>query len=65
MAVPKSKTSKSRKGMRRSHHALAPANAVECSNCGNMTMPHQACPSCGHYDGRAVAAKKAKKEKAA
>ena len=65
MAVPKSKTSKSRKGMRRAHHALTPANAVECKNCGNLTLPHQACPSCGYYDGQPVAVKKVKKEKTA
>ncbi|GHU00397.1 50S ribosomal protein L32 [Alphaproteobacteria bacterium] len=63
MATPKKKTSQSRKGMRRSHHAIAPVNAVECKNCGNMTLPHTVCPSCGYYDGaQVVAAKKPKKQ---
>jgi large subunit ribosomal protein L32 len=59
MAVPKKKSSKSRRNMRRSHHAL-PANAhVECSNCGEMKRPHHVCKACGHYDGRAVTSESA------
>jgi large subunit ribosomal protein L32 len=56
MAVPKKKTSKSRRNMRRSHHALSPASYAECSNCGELKRPHHICGSCGHYDGREVAA---------
>jgi large subunit ribosomal protein L32 len=56
MAVPKKKVSPSRRGMRRSHHALAKEAHVECSNCGEIKRPHHVCPSCGHYDGREVAA---------
>jgi large subunit ribosomal protein L32 len=55
MAVPKKKVSKSRRNMRRSHHALKPSAYVECTNCGELTRPHHACPSCGHYKGREVA----------
>ena len=54
MAVPKRKTSKSRRDMRRSHHRLAPAAYGECANCGEHKRPHHVCPSCGHYDGREV-----------
>jgi large subunit ribosomal protein L32 len=54
MAVPKKKTSKSRRDMRRSHHALKPAARVECPNCGEAKRPHHVCPSCGHYRGREV-----------
>jgi large subunit ribosomal protein L32 len=54
MAVPKKKTSKSRRNMRRSHHALKPAARVECSNCGEFKRPHHVCPSCGHYRDREV-----------
>ena len=61
MAVPKKKVSPSRRGMRRSHMALAKEVHVECSNCGELKRPHHVCPSCGHYDGREVmAADKAK-----
>ncbi|MBW8310166.1 MAG: 50S ribosomal protein L32 [Candidatus Paracaedibacteraceae bacterium] len=54
MAVPKKKTSQSRRNMRRSHHALKPVNVNECSNCGSRKLPHHICPSCGHYNGRQV-----------
>jgi len=56
MAVPKKKTSKSRRDMRRSHHALKPSSYVECSNCGELKRPQQVCKACGHYDGREVVA---------
>ena len=56
MAVPKRKTSPSKRNMRRSHHALKPSTYVECQNCGEMKRPHHVCPSCGHYDGREVVA---------
>ncbi|MDX2144245.1 MAG: 50S ribosomal protein L32 [Rhodospirillaceae bacterium] len=59
MAVPKKKTSKSRRNMRRSHHALGPNAYQECPNCGERKRPHNICASCGHYDGREVAAPKA------
>jgi large subunit ribosomal protein L32 len=54
MAVPKKKTSQSRRGMRRSHHGLASINTAECKNCGSQKLPHHICDSCGHYDGRQV-----------
>jgi large subunit ribosomal protein L32 len=56
MAVPKKKTSKSRRNMRRSHHALTAVGSVECSNCGEIKRPHHVCAACGHYDGREVVA---------
>ena len=56
MAVPKKKTSKSRRDMRRSHHALVNVASVECPNCGEVKLPHHVCGSCGHYDGREVVA---------
>ncbi|MCF8480154.1 MAG: 50S ribosomal protein L32 [Rhodospirillum sp.] len=59
MAVPKKKTSKSRRDMRRSHDALKPAAHGECPNCGELKRPHHLCPSCGHYDGREVVSENA------
>jgi large subunit ribosomal protein L32 len=56
MAVPKKKTSPSRRNMRRSHDALKAANYAECPNCGELKRPHHLCQSCGYYDGREVAA---------
>jgi len=56
MAVPKKKTSKSRRDMRRAHHALKRPTYVECSNCGELTRPHHVCAACGQYRGREIAA---------
>jgi len=58
MAVPKKKTSKSRRDMRRSHHALKMTAHIECPNCGERKPSHHVCPACGHYDGREVVAQK-------
>ena len=54
MAVPKSKITKSRRGMRRSHDALKTVNFTECSNCGELKLPHHICSSCGHYANKEV-----------
>jgi large subunit ribosomal protein L32 len=54
MAVPKKKISKSRRDMRRAHHALAKASYVECANCGELMRPHHVCEHCGQYRGREV-----------
>jgi large subunit ribosomal protein L32 len=56
MAVPKKKTSKSRRDMRRSHDAIQAGAYNECPNCGELKRPHHVCGSCGHYDGREVVA---------
>lgn len=54
MAVPKRKTSKSRRNMRRAHHRLPSPSFGECANCGEHKLPHHVCSSCGYYDGREV-----------
>jgi large subunit ribosomal protein L32 len=54
MAVPKRKTSPSKRNMRRSHHALTVAAFQECSNCGELMRPHHLCTGCGHYNGREI-----------
>ena len=56
MAVPKKKTSVSRKGLRRAgqHHKLYRKHPMTCPNCGDLTMPNTACPSCGTYKGKQV-----------
>jgi len=54
MAVPKRKTSPSRRNMRRSHHAL-PSNAfVEDKDTGEMRRPHHIDLKSGMYKGRQV-----------
>jgi large subunit ribosomal protein L32 len=59
MAVPKRKTSPSRRNMRRSHHAPAAAAYGDCSNCGEPKRPHHVCGACGHYGDREVVEAKA------
>lgn len=51
MAVPKRKTSNSRRKMRRSHNALSSNTVSSCSNCGASKLPHRVCLSCGYYKG--------------
>ncbi|MGQ9610096.1 MAG: 50S ribosomal protein L32 [bacterium] len=52
MANPKRKTSRSRRGHRRSHQALVARPIGRCPRCSEFKMPHRACPSCGYYKGR-------------
>lgn len=56
MAVPKKKTSKSKRNMRRAHDGLTAAAYNECGNCGELKRPHHVCGACGHYDSREVTA---------
>ena len=54
MAVPKKKTSKQRRNLRRSSHwKLGLPNLVMCK-CGEYTLSHRACKACGMYNGRQV-----------
>tara|TARA_B100000575_G_C22987498_1_gene569565 strand:- start:566 stop:745 length:180 start_codon:yes stop_codon:yes gene_type:complete len=55
MAVPKKRTSKSRKGMRRSHDFLQFKAAVHiCPECGELKLLHHICEACGTYRGQQV-----------
>ena len=55
MAVPKRKTSKSRRDLRRaSTWKLDAPNLTKCSNCGELIMPHTVCPNCGYYNGKQI-----------
>lgn len=54
MPVPKRKTGKTKRNMRRSHHALTPVNLVACGSCGEKIQSHRVCPKCGHYKDRLV-----------
>lgn len=56
MAVPKRRTSRSKRDQRRAHDSLAtPARSV-CPQCKEPKLPHRVCPSCGTYRGREVVA---------
>lgn len=48
--LPFHKTSKSRKGTRRAHHALVGANVTRCPKCGQSKLPHRACSNCGYVN---------------
>jgi large subunit ribosomal protein L32 len=54
MAVPKKKTSKSRKNMRRAHDFLTTQSVSSCPQCKSPKLPHRACPTCGTYKGKEV-----------
>jgi large subunit ribosomal protein L32 len=60
MAVPKAKTSKSCRGMRRSHNSLKGVNVVEDKTSGELKRPHHVSPD-GHYNGRQVTTAKVNK----
>ena len=53
MAVPKRKTSKSKRNMRRAHDALNPVIVVEDKTTGELKRPHHVSAD-GHYNGRKV-----------
>lgn len=54
MAVPKKKTSRSKRNMRRSHDALVAVNTIVCSSCGEPKLRHRVCGACGQYRGKKV-----------
>ena len=54
MAVPKKKTSKSRRNMRRSHLALGRINVIMDSETGEYRLPHRMCPTNSTYKGRDI-----------
>ncbi|MBQ3033668.1 MAG: 50S ribosomal protein L32 [Deferribacterales bacterium] len=58
MPNPKHKVTKSKVGMRRSHHHTSPLQAVKCDKCGELKQAHTVCPACGSYKGEQVITKK-------
>ncbi len=54
MAVPKRKTSKSKKRMRRHAKNTIITASVNCTECGEPRLPHRVCPKCGYYRGKQV-----------
>jgi large subunit ribosomal protein L32 len=66
MAVPKKRTTKSRRDKRRQHIFLKKPNLSKCPKCGRFILPHTVCSFCGYYKGKEVIdvlAKMTKKEK--
>jgi large subunit ribosomal protein L32 len=56
MAVPKHKTSKSKRDKRRTHKKIDAPTVGTCPECGEAKLPHHACPECGDYKGKSVIA---------
>jgi len=54
MAVPKRKTSKSRRNKRRSHHRLTAANIIEDKKSGEYRLPHHIDLKTGTYNGKKI-----------
>ena len=54
MAVPKRKTSVSKKRMRRSHHSLKSPNIVEDKKSGEYRLSHHVDLKSGFYNGKKI-----------
>jgi large subunit ribosomal protein L32 len=58
MAVPKKKTSKSRRNHRRSHDALGRINVIIDKDTGEYRLPHQMDKSSGSYNNHQIISQK-------
>ena len=54
MAVPKKRKTSARGKQKRSHHALVKPNLIKCPKCGDVTVSHVACSTCGNYNGKEI-----------
>ena len=54
MAVPKRKTSVSRRNKRRSHHKLSSVNIVEDKKSGEYRLSHHVDLKSGYYNGKKI-----------
>jgi large subunit ribosomal protein L32 len=54
MAVPKRKTSKSRRDKRRAQHRIEAPRLSLCPTCHQPKQSHRMCPNCKTYNGREV-----------
>ena len=54
MAVPKRKTSKSRRNKRRSHHRISSLNIVEDKKTGEFRLSHHIDLKTGLYNGKQI-----------
>ena len=65
MAVPKRKTTPSKRNMRRSHHRAGTQLFAEDKKSGELRRPHHIDLSTGMYRGKQILVKKPKKEEVA
>ena len=54
MAVPKRKTSKSRRNKRRSHHKITNVNVIEDKKSGEYRLSHHVDLKTGLYNGKKI-----------
>jgi len=54
MAVPKRKTSKSRRNKRRSHHKISSINVIEDKKSGEFRLSHHVDLKTGIYNGKQI-----------
>jgi|TARA_B110000211_G_scaffold232031_1_gene294823 large subunit ribosomal protein L32 len=54
MAVPKRKTSVSKRNQRRSHHRVPKVNIVEDKKTGEYKLPHHVDLKSGYYNGKKI-----------
>jgi large subunit ribosomal protein L32 len=63
VAVPKRRTTSSRRDIRRAQHdKITAPNLIPCPNCSAPTQAHRVCPECGFYKGRAIIQQKTTEE---
>ena len=58
MAVPKKKTSKSKRNMRRSHDALGRINVIIDKDTGEYRLPHHMDASSGSHNNKQIVVEK-------
>ena len=54
MAVPKRKTTKSKRNQRRSHHKVNKVNIVEDKKSGEYKLSHHVDLKSGYYNGKKI-----------
>jgi|TARA_B110000438_G_C15390483_1_gene468830 large subunit ribosomal protein L32 len=54
MAVPKRKTTPSKRNMRRSHHGVKSTNIVEDKKSGEYRLSHHLDLKTGYYNGKKI-----------
>ncbi len=54
MAVPKRRSSSTRRDKRRTNWKLKKATVSLCPNCMSPKLPHRVCKHCGYYKGKTV-----------
>ena len=56
MPNPRRKISRSKRDMRRANWSskLTAVQLSDCDNCGEKKAPHNVCPHCGYYKGKAI-----------